>query len=521
MAAITTVAEATQFSKSPQRAAVPMSLLRPSRGVIVLYGYGTSVHVERGHLVIEDGVGSDRYKGRFPRVGHRLERLVVIGSDGVVSLSALRWLADQNASFVMLERNGKVLATTGPVRPSEVRLRRAQALAHQTDTAFRISRELIDRKLAGQERVARESLHDQQTAKRIKEIRSELAEVDSIDAIRFTEARAAKAYWNAWRTHSITFPEKELIRVPGHWRNFGSRVSPLSGGSPRLAVDPVNAILNYLYALLETECRLAVAALGLDPGMGVLHMDTANRDSLACDLMEPIRPDVDAYVLDRIINRPLKRNWFFEERNGNCRLMADLTGQLAETMSAWARLVAPVAEWVAQQIASTTKTRRATPATRLTQNRKREVRGGKPQIISKPSLKLPRVCGNCDNEIVRGSEKCKSCALEVTTPKLVKAASQGRIVSHTAQAEFKRSQTQLANRASQRAWSGSDQPTWLTAEFYSEKIQPLVSSLSGRALARHLRVSHGYAIEIRQGRVPHPRHWLTLATLLRMSLDRH
>jgi hypothetical protein len=45
----------------------------------------------------------------------------------------------------------------------------------------------------------------------------------------------------------------------------------------RLAASPVNAILNYLYALLEAECRLAIAALGLDPEMGVLHMDTINR----------------------------------------------------------------------------------------------------------------------------------------------------------------------------------------------------------------------------------------------------
>jgi len=40
--------------------------------------------------------------------------LVVIGSDGMISLAALRWLADQNAAFVMLERDGRVLANTGP-----------------------------------------------------------------------------------------------------------------------------------------------------------------------------------------------------------------------------------------------------------------------------------------------------------------------------------------------------------------------------------------------------------------------
>jgi len=208
----------------------------------------------------------------------------------------------------MLERDGTVLATTGPVRPSDIRLRRAQALAHQTGVAFRISRELIDRKLAGQERVARESMKDYAASTLIRQIRSELAEVESIDAIRSVELRAAKV-WKAWRTVPIRFPDKDLPRVPEHWRKLGSRVSALSG-TPRLAANPVNAILNYLYALLEAECRLAVAALGLDPEMGVLHMDTINRDSFACDLMEPIRSDVDAYVLNRILRQPLKRTGF-------------------------------------------------------------------------------------------------------------------------------------------------------------------------------------------------------------------
>jgi hypothetical protein len=159
----------------------------------MLYGYGVNVRVERGHLVAEGGVGSDRYKSRFPRVGHGLERLVVVGTDGVVSLSALRWLADQKASFVMLERDGTGLATTGPVRPSDIRLRRAQALAHQTGSAFRISRELIDRKLAGQERVAQESLQEYSAATLIRQFRSELAEVESIDAIRIVEAAPPKS----------------------------------------------------------------------------------------------------------------------------------------------------------------------------------------------------------------------------------------------------------------------------------------------------------------------------------------
>src|SRR5437879_8155913 len=82
--------------------------LIPRHGVVTLFGYGIQVRVDRGHVHIEDGIGTERRRFRFPRVGHGLNRLVVIGSDGMVSLAALRWLSDQNAAFVMLERDGKV-----------------------------------------------------------------------------------------------------------------------------------------------------------------------------------------------------------------------------------------------------------------------------------------------------------------------------------------------------------------------------------------------------------------------------
>jgi hypothetical protein len=101
----------------------------PHHGVVTLSGYGIKACVNRGHLILEDGCGADRHTVRLPRVGHGLKRLVVISSDGFVSLAALRWLADQEAGFVLLERNGKTLCVTGPVSSSDAKLRRAQALA--------------------------------------------------------------------------------------------------------------------------------------------------------------------------------------------------------------------------------------------------------------------------------------------------------------------------------------------------------------------------------------------------------
>ena len=63
------------------------NLLAPRHGVVTLFGYGVSVYVDRGHLVLKDGIGSDRHEARFSRVGHGLRRLVIIGSDGFVSLA--------------------------------------------------------------------------------------------------------------------------------------------------------------------------------------------------------------------------------------------------------------------------------------------------------------------------------------------------------------------------------------------------------------------------------------------------
>src|SRR5262249_23609734 len=160
--------------------------------------------------------------------------------------------------------------------------------------------------------------------------RHALKKANTKEAIRRYEAYGALAYWRAWRDLPVRFLQADLRRVPLHWQVFGSRASALTK-SCRLAVTPPNAMLNYPYALRESEARLAISELGLDPGIGFLHADSRTRDSLACDLMEPIRPLADAYVLDWLRQGRLQRKWFFEERNGNCRLTSECAARLSET----------------------------------------------------------------------------------------------------------------------------------------------------------------------------------------------
>jgi CRISPR-associated endonuclease Cas1 len=490
----------------------------PRHGVVTLHGYGVSVRVERGHLILEDGIGPIRRHGRFPRVNHGLRRLIVIGSDGAVSFSALRWLADQDAAFAMLERNGKVLATTGPVRPSDSRLRRAQSLAHQSGAAVQISRGLISQKLEGQERIVRVSLRDDALADKIASFRSSLAKANTIEAIRQLESQAAQAYWSAWRGLPINFPKADYCRVPEHWRTFGTRKSVLTG-SPRLAINPPNAMLNYMYALLESESRLAAASVGLDPGIGVLHVDTDARDSLACDLMEPARPHVDAYLLKWITDGPLRREWFFEQRDGTCRLMGSFAMRLSESLSTWSRVVAPISEWTSRMLWSTARkpARLMLPPTHLTQSHRRKAKGKLNPPIADPP-RPPRLCRTCGANVTEDHRYCPSCAVAVSTEELIKGAQKGRLASHSSEAQASRVEKGRRNTAARMAWLPSNQPSWLNEQTYREKIHPRLAGVTVRALASALGVSIPYASNIRSGkRQPHPRHWQTLAQLMGIS----
>jgi len=478
-------------------------------GVIALSGFGIKVTVQSGHLELEDGIGPNRRKMRLARVGHRLKRLVCIGSDGFVSLAALRWLADQDVGFSMLERDGKVLAVTGPVRPSDAKLRRAQALALSNGTALRMARELILQKLAAQEQVARRKLLDSITADTIAQFAAELPCAETIASVRLIESQAARCYWSAFGTLPVNFPKKELRRTPEHWLRFGARVSPLTG-SPRLAANPANAILNLLYSILESEARLAAAAMGLDPGLGFLHVDTAARDSLASDLMEPARARVDAYFLDWITREPLKREWFYELGNGNCRLSSAFAAQLCETAPIWGRAVAPIAEWAAREFWKTIRKPDAPVATRLTQSNKREAKG-RHTVLKLDLPRADRLCRGCGKKLNgRDRSHCADCFAPITRRNF----NRGRKLAQRLDSLAKRSATQTSHKQAIRNWNPANLPAWLTRDAFIKQVQPALARVSKSRVRALLRVSEPYASDIQSGKcVPHPRHWQTLAML--------
>jgi hypothetical protein len=102
----------------------------------------------------------------------------------------------------------------------------------------------------------------------------------------------------------------------------------------------------------------------------------------------------------------------------------------------------------------------------------------------------------------------------VNRENLLNQAKLGRIATHSAIAEARRSAAQTKQALALRRWNPSDLPTWLDEDFYRREILPRLSNFTVKKICSAIDVSHPYATLIQRGvSIPHPRHWLPLAEL--------
>lgn len=505
-------------------AAWPADLV-PPRGVLVFSGYGLDVRVWRGRLRVADGIGHDRREALIHRATGRLKRLVVLGHTGTISLEAIRWLADLGAGYVQIDADGRVLAAFGPLGTDRPGLRRAQARALDTSLGNDVARRLIAQKIAGQaETLAGAQVADvtETTVASIEAASTRVHVAVTRDDIRWAEALAAGSYWQALAPVTLRFARQDASRIPPHWMTLGGRTSPLTGG-PRLAGNPGNAILNYIYALLEGEATLAARVVGLDPGLGVLHADQLNRASLSADMMEPIRPLVDRYVLRLLAQRVFAAADFYETRQGVCRVTPPLARELALTAPEWGRAVGEVAEDVARLLeAGAGGTAPPTPISG--RNRAAGRPGGRqtaPRAPQGPPLVGHR-CSGCGAPTAGGRATCgEACELgaRATQDKFAFVASgPGRLrelravgvepIGAAARALI--STRQRHRQREENAWNATHVDRADPAAFRRD-VLPAIQGIPIRELARRTGLSVAYCARIRRGEeVPHARWWFQL-----------
>jgi CRISP-associated protein Cas1 len=82
--------------------------------------------------------------------------------------------------------------------------------------------------------------------------------------------------------------------LKGEW-GFAGRVK-------RPPTDPINALLSFGYTVLTNQIVSLIHAVGLDPGLGVLHQPGFGKPALALDLIEAFRPIIVDSVVITMVN---------------------------------------------------------------------------------------------------------------------------------------------------------------------------------------------------------------------------
>jgi CRISPR-associated endonuclease Cas1 len=500
--------------------------------VIVADGYGLSLTVNRGHLIVADGIGKTRRTRKVPRAQRIIRRILILGHTGHLTLEAIRWCHDTGIAIVHLDSNGTLLLTAGKTGVNDARLRRAQAAAATSHVGLNIAKGLLGAKIDGQAAVTDTVLDAQSVAYLISGSREQLNRSSDLVQCRGFEAQASNSYFGAWTGSAICrFAARDADRVPAHWSIFGSRASHLrrAGRSPRDAADPINALLNYGYALAEAEARLAILVVGLDPGLGIVHTDIRNRDSLSLDLLEPLRPVVERHILTLLAARYFTRNDFHETRQGACRLLPPLTHELASHMPEYAQAIAPIAEQVAHALASSSpgKIALTTPLSRHNMSAVQK-RGNKPRrsgSYAAPVKTMP-TCKSCGTKLFNKTRQyCTACwtvtrtalndqRIQATRTAIAIARAEGRDPSQTVEARAKRRESLVAAKAAEREWEAGGGHPAITEQQLYQQVLPALKDVPLSKIERATGLANSSCSRIRSGRMtPHPRHWDALARL--------
>lgn len=148
----------------------------------------------------------------------------------------------------------------------------------------------------------------------------------SMDTLRRYEGGTAAAYFSAYVT-----------MFPGSLAFLKRNRRPPE--------DPVNAMLSLCYTMLHYELVREIEVIGLDPTIGFYHQFEYGRESLACDLIEPYRSEVDRLVYELFRDRVFTvRDFSTEDERPGCYLKKESRKVFYPLYEEWAKVMRPL--WV-------------------------------------------------------------------------------------------------------------------------------------------------------------------------------
>ncbi|WP_337188666.1 CRISPR-associated endonuclease Cas1 [Phenylobacterium sp.] len=302
-----------------------------------------SLNIDRGRLIVRDGLTHYPQERRtfeyFKGAVDRPARIIILDGSGSLSFDVINWLSEQSIPLFRVDWQGDIVSVIGgsSFAQNADRVRWQVETRHDPERRLEFCSRLIAEKLQNSLQTMVTCVPDSRS-RQVAIARAEGAisklrggHARDVDDVRTTEAWSAAAYFQSWAGTPINWKSKWKHPIPDHWLQVGSRRSSKGGrfATNRNATHPINAMLNYAYAVARSEIHIQTVADGYDPCRGVMHHDRDDTQAFVYDLIEPRRPLVDAAVLSFIQTREFTGADFALRENGICRIAPQLARTVA------------------------------------------------------------------------------------------------------------------------------------------------------------------------------------------------
>jgi CRISP-associated protein Cas1 len=314
---------------------------KPSRDPLILAGHGVSLRIEAGTLLIRNGFthypqNQETYR-YFKGDADLPPRIIMLDGSGSITFDVLTWLNEQKVPLVKIDWTGSAVTVISGDSFAASRDRVAWQTETRSDRRKRMDfcNALIARKIEGCIETLEGSLrHSHAWDRAMKRAKDDLARLaknppETVNELRLLEAQSAVAYFRAWYATSLLWRTSARHPIPDEWRTVGPRFTRVYATGSRNASHPVNAILNYAYAVLQSQVQIKAVADGYDPMLGIMHYDREGAPAFIFDMMEPERPKVDRAVLSFLKSQALHPADFTMREDGVVRINSELARRVA------------------------------------------------------------------------------------------------------------------------------------------------------------------------------------------------
>lgn len=278
-----------------------------------------SVHLDNGALIVStEDEQQNRQTSRI--LLQDISRVVVSGSPSI-TIPALKTLCREKIPLAFVSSRGRWIGELSGVISNNADRRIAQYrhFVQGEDLRLRFSIPLIAAKISNQRYVLRRLNNRHKdvascafSLDELALFREMLSRADTLAGVRGIEGLSAAEYFRALS-------------------HFFPRELPFVGRSRRPPRDGANALLSFAYTIVGSEVEFAIRAHGLDPAIGLLHSVEPGRASLALDLLEPLRPSIDSFVLS-LLNRKIftEKDFLFSSEDCGTYLTKESHGKFFE-----------------------------------------------------------------------------------------------------------------------------------------------------------------------------------------------